>query len=262
MGAPCEWPVIWPDACRELDPVRAERTAAFVSAATDLLWNWTGRVFGACPVTVELVHDPLACACSGRFAPSTWEGRGPVVGSVLAWRPVLVGGRMFNVTCGCGLDRCSCGAGVQLPGPVAGVTSVTVDGVQLPEEEWRLDGTRLYRADGDPWPHEGLRVEYRRGVDVPPGGQLAAGVLAWELSKSVDCPDDCALPQRLTAVTRQGVSVAIMDQFEDLSEGRTGIWLIDSWVASVTRPRVGGSVLSPDLFCAPVGDRWKAVGAP
>ena len=67
MGA-CEWPVIWPEACRELDPVRQDRSAAIVEMATDLLWNWTGRRFGVCPVRVDLQHDPLWCACSGRCA--------------------------------------------------------------------------------------------------------------------------------------------------------------------------------------------------
>ena len=83
-------------------------------------------------------------------------------------------------------------------------------------------------------------------------------MLAWELSKAVECPDECELPQRVQSVTRQGVSVTVLDQFEDLDEGRTGIWLIDSWVASVTRPPSGGSVLSPDLWCHhPSGARWR-----
>ena len=57
MAGPCVWPVVWPEACRELDPVRAERTAAMLAMATDMLWAWTGRRFGVCPETVELAHD-------------------------------------------------------------------------------------------------------------------------------------------------------------------------------------------------------------
>ena len=260
MGA-CEWPVIWPEACRELDPVRQDRNAAIVEMATDLLWNWTGRRFGVCPVRVDLQHDPLWCACSGRFRPSTYEGRGPDVGGWGSpWRPALLAGAWVNITCAC-RGACACGGAfgeVVLPGPVASVTAVSVEGVPLPEGAWSSRGVVLSRVDGLPWPHEGLTVEYGRGVPVPVGGQIAAGVLAWELSKAVECPDDCALPQRLQAITRQGVSVAVMDQFDDLDEGRTGIWLIDSWVSSVTRPRVGGSVLSPDLWChATGGQKWR-----
>ena len=257
----CEWPVVWPEACRELDPVRAERTAAFVEMATDLLWNWTGRRFGVCPVTVELSHDPLVCGCGA--AGSTYWGRDRPRGwGASPWTPVLLGGRVFNVSCGCGVDPCVCGPRradeLRLPGPVASVETVSVAGVVLPATAWRFTGGVLARVDGQPWPHDGLVVEYGRGVEVPVGGQIAAGVLAWELSKAVECPDECELPQRVQSVTRQGVSVTVLDQFEDLDEGRTGIWLIDSWVASVTRPPSGGSVLSPDLWCHhPSGARWR-----
>ena len=255
----CEWPVIWPDACAELDPVRVERTAAFVAMATDLLWNWTGRRFGVCAVTVDVVWDASVCACSGRYRPSTFEGRGPRGRCGLPWRPALVRGAWVNVTCGCG-TACGCDVdgGVSLPGPVVAVESVTVAGTVLPESAWRTVGNLLLRVDGDPW--EGpVRVAYQRGAPVPAGGQIAAGVLAFELSKAAECADDCQLPQRLQAVTRQGVSVAVMDQFEDLDDGRTGIWLVDSWVASVSRPNAGGSVLSPDLWCPPGPVRVRPV---
>ena len=262
MGA-CEWPVIWPEACRELDPVRQDRSAAIVEMATDLLWNWTGRRFGVCPVRVDLQHDPAVCGCELGGSGTYWGRSRPLGRGPAPWTPVLLGGKMFNVSCGCRADPCVCGpvsaAEVVLPGPVAEVSAVEVDEVLLPESAWELrPGGVLVRVDGSAWPHEGLVVEYGRGVPVPVGGQIAAGVLAWELSKAVECPDDCALPQRLQAITRQGVSVAVMDQFDDLDEGRTGIWLIDSWVSSVTRPRVGGSVLSPDLWCHTTGgQKWR-----
>ena len=57
MGA-CEWPVIWPEACRELDPVRQDRSAAIVEMATDLLWNWTGRRFGVRTTTGHAEGPP------------------------------------------------------------------------------------------------------------------------------------------------------------------------------------------------------------
>lgn len=264
MDPGCEWPIIWPDACSELDPIRQDRSAALVSMAVDLLWNWSGRRFGVCPVMASLAHDPLACGCAALSGGSTYYGRRGRAGVGGVWQPALVAGRMVNVACGCWADPCVCPplpvGVVRLPGPVARVDRVLVDGAPIPESEWSLaPGGLLQRAGGVPWPHEGLTVEYGQGVPVPVGGQIAAGVLAWELGKAVgDCDGDCALPQRLQAITRQGVSVAVMDQFEDLDDGRTGIWLIDSWVASVTRPKTGGTVVSPDLACfAPRGRGWK-----
>lgn len=261
MGGPCVWPVIWPEACRELDPVRAERTAAMLEMATDMLWAWTGRRFGVCPVTVELAHDATVCGCVGAGA-STYAGRGAgLVRTGSPWAPVLVGGAMIN----CGWDPCVCpgrpAGSVMLPGPVAGVVEVRIDGAALAEADWELrPGGVLVRTDGTAWPHDGLSVDYGRGVAVPVGGQIAVGVLAWELSLAVECPDDCQLPQRLTSITRQGVSVAVMDQFADLEQGRTGIWLIDSWVSSVTSAPAGGSVLSPDTWCGPELGRWLVSG--
>ena len=42
--------------------------------------------------------------------------------------------------------------------------------------------------------------------------------------------------------------MAILDEFSSLGEGRTGIWQIDAWLASVNTPKSSGpSVWSPDL---------------
>lgn len=252
--------MIWPAACREV-PEQQALAEAMLEMATDLLWGWTGRRFGVCSVTAELVRDLEACGC----APvSTYAGRGlGLAGSTSApWTPVLAGGVMVNLSCGC----YPCGgarAGVVLPGPVVSVTRVLLDGVELPDSEWELRaGGVLVRRGGEAdWPRAGLVVEYRRGVEVPVGGRIAAGVLAWELAKAIECPDDCALPQRITAITRQGVSVAVMDQFSDIDDGRTGIWLIDSWVSSVRREAGGGLVLSPDVWCPSLGSGWKVVSS-
>ena len=86
------------------------------------------------------------------------------------------------------------------------------------------------------------------GTPVPAGGQVAAGLLSLEMAKALAHDSSCKLPQRWQSITRQGVTITAQDLFEDLNEGRTGLWLVDSWVASVTQPkRVGGRVFSPDI---------------
>jgi hypothetical protein len=91
------------------------------------------------------------------------------------------------------------------------------------------------------------QVSYTKGTPVPEGGQVAAGVLACELAKGATNDRTCQLPQRVQTIARQGVTVQLLDSFDDVEKGRTGIWLVDSWVASVTQPKRGGSVYSVDI---------------
>src|SRR3546814_20601967 len=88
-------------------------------------------------------------------------------------------------------------------------------------------------ADGaeDTW-----SVTYVKGYAVPKGGQVAAGMLAVELAQAACNDKTCGLPRRVQSVTRQGVNVAVLDAFDDIDQGPTGIWAIDSGVAYVFRP--------------------------
>jgi hypothetical protein len=96
-------------------------------------------------------------------------------------------------------------------------------------------------------------VTYQQGKPVPVGGQIAAGLLACELAKAACGDKSCGLPQRVQSITRQGVTVAVLDAFDDIDTGHTGIWLIDSWVASVTKRPRRWRVLSPDRRQPTVG---------
>lgn len=239
-----------------MDALDADQKAAFEGMAVDFLWRWTGGRVGTCPVEIR----PCRQACVG--AASTFWGRGPYsAGTGAPWTPVLISGHWYNLSCGsCGLT-CSCGPetpALVLPGPVASVTTVTVDGVVLPASSYQLNGNELRRIDGLGWPvcqdmdapatEAGTwAVEYLRGTPVPVGGQIAAGLLAVELVKASTNDSTCQLPRRLQSITRQGVTVAVLDSFDDIEKGHTGIWLVDSWVASMTRAPMGGTVRSPDV---------------
>lgn len=253
----CTWPVSYASCgtCVPLDGMEEAEKAAFEQMATEYLWNWTGRSIGTCPAVVR----PCGSRCSDYV--STFEGRGPY-GHVGTWSPVLVGGSWYNIRCGsCGYDcRCDGGAAsLMLPGPIASVEQVTIDGVVLAPENYRVDNHRfLVRTDGERWPvcqdmsmpvtePDTFEVQYSQGSAVPIGGMLAAGVLACELAKAACRDGSCQLPQRIQSITRQGVTVAVLDSFDDIDTGHTGIWVIDSWVASVTKPRRRGRVYSPDI---------------
>lgn len=237
-----------------------------IQAAADLLWAWTGRVFGVCEVTVRPCRQG-----GGPSAPSTFEGHGPYtrIGNVgygrtaSPWLPVQVGGHWRGITCGsCAGASCGCEGSsltsIGLPGPVQGIVAVEIDGALLPADAYHVTSHRfLNRKDGGGWPpFQDLSAElgepgtwavtYLRGVPLPVGGRLALGSLACELALAYAGDEDCSLPQRVQSVTRQGVTVALMDSFADLDEGRTGIWEIDSWIASVTSAPSVPAVRSPD----------------
>jgi hypothetical protein len=91
------------------------------------------------------------------------------------------------------------------------------------------------------------QVDYLLGQPVPIGGQIAAGVLACELAKAACSDGSCQLPQRIQTITRQGVTIAMIDSFDDVSHGATGIWIIDSWVSSIVNTPVPSRVYSPDI---------------
>lgn len=259
--SPCSWPLVDELPCSALDGLTEPLKGTIVAIATQLLWNWTGRVYGLCDLTVR----PCRTDCT----PSTYHGIAGIPSS--QWRnmpylPVLVNGEFLNVTCsrwcrtGCGCKHVS---EIGLPGPVDSITEVTVDGIVLPSSAYRVDNRRwLVRQDGEEWPtcqdlslppgeENTWTVDYKWGVPVPEGGQVAATILACEMAKAA-LGRDCSLPQRVQSVSRQGITVAILDTFEGLEKGSTGIWLVDSWVMSVNNAPKRSRVLSPDLHPARV----------
>lgn len=255
---PCSWPVAFPPDCVLTEPyasLPATGQAVYDAMASEFLWRWTGRRFSLCEVTVR----PCREQCWEGV--STFEGR---AGSGLARRPFtpeLIGGQWFNLGCGTCGDQCGCGftSMLKLPGPVDSITEITIDGAVLDPATYEVQNhSLLVRLDGGRWPTcqdmgtplggvDTWGITYKVGIPVPVGGQIAAGVLAQELAKAACGAEGCQLPKRLQTITRQGITVGFQDAFEDLERGGTGIWLIDSWVTSVTRAPQAPRVFSPDV---------------
>lgn len=254
----CSWPVTYPEG-EPGDPVASlgdEQRLMYESMAGQYLWMWTGRRFGTCTVTLR------PCQTSVYTPPSTFEGRGPFTTFArTGYVPAIIDGAYYAIactTCGTGC-LCESTKSLTLPGPINAVTEVKVDGVALASTAYRVDnGKYLVRLDGEAWPTrqdmtlatdqaDTFEITYERGFGVPYGGQVAAAILTQELVRAATDDPECALPKRVQSITRQGVTVAVLDAFDDVDTGRTGIWLIDSWVASVTKPPRAARVASPDV---------------
>lgn len=249
--------------CAEYEALAPAVQAVVAQAAVDYLWNFSGRKYGVCPITVRPCRE--RCWTGSTYRGPGWYTRNlPWYGGAL--QPALIGGEWFNLSpCNEGCSGpCACGRveEVDLAGPVDSIIEVKIDGVTLAESAYRLDNSRwLVRTDGGRWPEcqamgedpdtigsNTFEVTYGIGVPVPAGGQLAAGKLTCELAKLACGSSSCQLPQRVRDVTRQGVSISF-DSMESLwTNGGTGLFLIDSWLASVNvRRRSGGRVASPDF---------------
>lgn len=145
---------------------------------------------------------------------------------------------------------------VKLPvSPVASVTEVRLDGVVLDPSRYRLDNANdlvYLPADGDArrsWPccqrldldvdeANTFQVSYTGGRQIPEGAKRAALTLACELTLACAPSGSpgakaCQLPQRVQTITRQGVTMALLDPLDLFSEGKTGVPSIDLWLGSL-----------------------------
>lgn len=249
MSGPCNWPIVY-TGCSDTTVIEALSPAdrsRVEGMAVEYLWNWTLKMFGTCEVTVRPCKVPMAGS-------TFWGGQ-------RAWNsPHFSSSMVIPQGCGCS-DSCGCGVGAatqRLPGPVFDVVEVVIGDEVVDPFSYRVDnGSLLVRTDGLTWPRvQNLEansgpdtwwVTYHQGLGVPAGGQVAAGVLSRELALALCRSGSCQLPERIQTITRQGITMTLLDPFEGLDDGKTGIWVIDSWVASVTRPPRRASVRSPDF---------------
>lgn len=143
---------------------------------------------------------------------------------------------------------------IVLPGyPVNSIVAVKLNGSVVPAGEYRVDDWRrlVYvppssggvggwpcsqRLDAPVTEDGTFEVEYKWGAAPPTEGKTCAAVLACQLA--IACQPDpakngCRLPQRVTSISRQGVSMAILDPLTLFAEGKTGLTEVDMWLDSL-----------------------------
>lgn len=219
--------------------------------ALSLAWssfkNLTAGRLGACPVVMRpcLYQDP----CAECFGPS-WMT--PYVDEHGRWKNALC---RVEGSCSC-CDMCE----IIMPGTVAEIVSINMDGFTVAKDIFRIDnGNKLVRQDGRCWPNcqnltapsgaaGTLTITYIPGVRPTASHLAAVGLLACEFAKACTGAK-CRLPAGVTSVVRNGVS---MEMGSKLWENLTGIREVDAAILDINPNglKVPPKVWSPDLASA------------
>lgn len=247
----CEpWPL--PEGCQLDDSPTVTGTA--LMAASEVLWELSGRRYGQCEVTLRPCRP--SCAPGGA---SWW----PLTGTDTSWWPY---GPETWLAAACGACRggCACTtvSELDLPAPgVAAVQQVLVDGVAMADDAWALyDGMTLARTDGESWPLcqdwavpvSGVgawSVRVLWGREVPAAGRVALAELGREYARACN-GQDCRLPANMVNQVRQGLSQAFLgaDRLRELD--LVGLPMSDRFVRAVNPGalRTTPKIWNPDDF--------------
>lgn len=217
-----------PEAYRER--VTDEQWERFLMQASEILWALSGRRwYGVgCEETATLRSTPPTAGRASWPYHSSW-------GQCACWSSASWVDDMLWPPRSWGAEHLSVAA-IKLPrNPITSIVSVTEDGDTLDPSSYRLTRSGwLERLDGS-WAVCGdvTDITYEFGEPPPEGGVQAAVLLAVQLMLDFVGDGKCRLPQRVTSITRQGISMSMIDPMDFLPDGKTGFYLVDLWLASV-----------------------------
>lgn len=216
--------------------------------ASHLLWAMSGRKFsGITTVTERYVSS---------FDPYLRSS-----GSTKNYTPVLINGTVENIASNgiSGLygqdfqgDGTSASSRLRLRGrKVVKIHTVRqLDGTIVdPSKYYLSDHSVLVGVAGSGWFSSRVEVTYTYGSPPPTSGRTAARLFATELVKLYENDDTCALPQRVTSISRQGVSYTVLDQQDFIDDGKTGLYAVDLFIktSNPDKARARSRVFTPDI---------------
>jgi hypothetical protein len=228
---------------------------AAIRAATEILFAVSNDLYpGECgPVTVRPCNQ--GCSCWGPWS----------LGLGYSWDPTRTRWMCEGKVCGCSPTSEVVLSGV----PIREIEEVLIDGVPLDADEYALIEPNVLvrmRDITDPnrrlvWPgcqimdlpetEEGtFAISYTYGADPPQAGRSAAAALACEIWQACGATGECALPENVSRVIREGITLESANlAAAALRQGITGIAAIDSFVGAFAAEGGAGrsSVWSPDL---------------
>ena len=181
--------------------------------------------------------------------------------SVLTYAPTLIEGEVRNLRIGgSGLygdddylgDGTSSNTRIRLRGrKVVKIHTIRdIDGNVIdPTQYYLVEHSTVLATSGATWTPSNVEITYTYGTPPPLAGKNAARMLATELIKLYENDDSCALPQRVTSISRQGVSYTVLDNQDFIAEGRTGLYAVDLFLktANPDNARARARVFTPDV---------------
>ena len=199
--------------------------------ASHLLWAMSGRKFSGTMVVTERYTCILRRSRMGESTKTT--------------DAVLFGGTVYNIPSGefdfdeqssLTVDGISPESRIKLRGgPVTRVHAVRnrLGDVLNPDYYYLVDHSTIQISAGAAWTPCNTEVTYSYGVEPPTTGKMAARTLAIEFAKLWSEDETCALPQRITSISRQGVNYTLLDSQDFIAELRTGLYVVDLFLKSV-----------------------------
>lgn len=212
--------------------------------ASNLLWAMSGRKYSGETTVTEKYTCTLR---NNRMGPSSRTNT-----------PILFGGDVYNIPSSdfdeyseLVADGLSPDGRIKLRGrPVTKIHTIrnAVGEVLDPAGYYLVDHSTLHIRAGTPWTPCNVEITYSYGMPVPTAGKMAARKLALEFARLWSGDENCELPQRVTSVSRQGVSYTVLDNQDFIQELRTGIYEIDLFlkVANPDNARRKSKVFSVD----------------
>lgn len=206
-----------------------EYTTEAIQMASYLLWAMSGRKYTGETTVTERYTCTLR---NNRLGPSR-----------KTTSPILFGGDVYNIPSGdydeyseLTADGMSPDSRIRLRGrPVTKIHSMRnrTGSIINPSNYYLVDHAVIHVKAGTAWTPCNTEVTYSYGTPVPVAGKMAAKTLATEFIKLWTEDETCQLPQRVTSVSRQGVSYTILDNQEFIEELRTGLLVVDLFLKTV-----------------------------
>jgi hypothetical protein len=221
-----------------------------VDAASFVLFHLSGRKYGGVRTTTETYCqvglDQIGM--STYYGPNRPPLPGPSGYSIMF--PELMHGVVTN-RIGMGCSSCGCTHLLRLRGaPVLDVSAVSVGARALDPSTYAVYDHSYIAAPSRCWNTcDDVTVTYRYGAPPPALGRIAAKALADQYVLAMEDSDECTLPQRVTQISRQGMSWTLLDPQDFLDKGRTGIYQVDLFLSTVNPDgaRMRARVFSPDI---------------
>lgn len=214
-------------------------------SASYLLWALSGRKYSG----ITTVTERYVCAGrTYRYGPSVKNNDA-----------VLIDGDVYNIFSDnldfyedIATDGTTSSSRIRLRGrPVTKIHTIRnrTGEVISPDKYYLVDHSTIHAVTGVRWTPCNVEVTYSYGVEPPTLGKMAARTLAIEFVKLFNNDDDCALPQRITSIARQGISYTLLDSQDFIQEMRTGLYAVDMFLKSVNPHKAVAKarVFTPDV---------------